>query len=203
MVEALGSGVAAGYGIAVPVGAIAVLIVGAGIRNGFGVAAAAGAGAATADLAYALIAVFAGTAASEILEGRERPIGLASAAVLLAIAGYGLWSLRGRSLAGSAVSRRSSPAPTYLRFLALTIVNPLTVVYFTSLVVGLRPDWSPATGAVFAAGAFAASLSWQLLLAAVGAFGGHRLGGRFRVAAVVGGNLVVAGFAVAIVMRSV
>jgi arginine exporter protein ArgO len=91
---------------------------------------------------------------------------------------------------------------TYLRFLALTLVNPLTVVYFSSLVIGLRLEWSFAAGAVFAAGAFAASLSWQLLLAALGAVGRHRLGAGFRVTAAVIGNLVVVGLAAAIVVRA-
>ena len=49
-------------------------------------------------------------------------------------------------------------------------MNPSTVVYFAALVVGL-----PAVGGgtaeriVFAAGAFLASISWQSLLAVVGA----------------------------------
>ena len=202
VLEALGSGIAAGYGIAVPVGAIAVLIVGAAVRDGFAVGAAAGAGAATADLVYALIAAFAGSAASGLLEGKERGVGLASAAVLLAIAVHGLWSLRGRSAAGQPAPGRTAPAATYLRFVVLTIVNPLTVVYFSSLVVGLRLEWSLAAGAVFAVGAFFASLSWQLMLATAGAVGRHRLGARFRTAAVVVGNVVVLGFAAAIVVRS-
>jgi threonine/homoserine/homoserine lactone efflux protein len=204
MLEALWSGVAAGYGIAVPVGAIAVLIVGTAIKDGFATGAAAGAGAATADLLYALVAAFAGTAVSGVLEGKERAIGLVSAAVLVAIAGHGLWSLQGRSIEATAVPVPAALAVTYARFVVLTIVNPLTVVYFSSLVIGLRlgTEWTFATGAAFAVGAFAASLSWQLVLATLGAVGRHRLGARFRVAAVVGGNLVVLGFAAAIVVRS-
>jgi threonine/homoserine/homoserine lactone efflux protein len=204
MLEALWSGVAAGYGIAVPVGAIAVLIVGTAVKDGFATGAAAGAGAATADLLYALVAAFAGTAVSGVLEGKERAIGLVSAAVLVAIAGHGLWSLQGRSIEATAVPVPAALAVTYARFVVLTIVNPLTVVYFSSLVIGLRlgTEWTFATGAAFAVGAFAASLSWQLVLATLGAVGRHRLGARFRVAAVVGGNLVVLGFAAAIVVRS-
>jgi threonine/homoserine/homoserine lactone efflux protein len=64
-------GMIAGYGIAIPVGAIAVLIVQVGIRCGFRCAASAGAGAATADLLYALLAVTGGS--------RSRPPSRASA----------------------------------------------------------------------------------------------------------------------------
>ena len=53
-------GAAAGYGIAIPVGPIAVLIVRTGLRRGFRVAAAAGAGTATVDLVYATIALVVG-----------------------------------------------------------------------------------------------------------------------------------------------
>jgi len=49
-------GVLAGYGIAIPVGAIAVLIVDMGLRRGFGFGLMAGAGAATADFLYAGLA---------------------------------------------------------------------------------------------------------------------------------------------------
>jgi threonine/homoserine/homoserine lactone efflux protein len=203
MLEALWSGIAAGYGIAVPVGAIAVLIVNVSLRGGFRLGAAAGAGAASADLVYAMVAAFAGSAVAGALEGNERPITLVSAAVLVAIAVHGLWSLRGRGGGDEGRDGGASPAATYFAFLGLTVVNPLTVIYFASLIVGLGlgDDWSWATGAVFAAGAFGASLSWQWLLAGIGAFGRHRLGERFRITAVVGGNAVVLGFAVLVVMR--
>ena len=58
--NAFWEGVLAGYGIAIPVGAIAILIVDMGLRRGFPPAFMAGAGAATADFIYALLAVIAG-----------------------------------------------------------------------------------------------------------------------------------------------
>ena len=51
--------VVAGLGIAVPVGAIAVLIVDLGMRQGFARAVPAAMGAASADLTYATIAALA------------------------------------------------------------------------------------------------------------------------------------------------
>jgi len=204
MLEALWSGVAAGYGIAVPVGAIAVLIVNTSLRGGFRLGMAAGAGAASADLLYAMVAAFAGSAVAGALAGRERPTTVASAVVLAAIALHGLWGLRDGGEGPSHDHGAASPLRTYLVFLGLTIVNPLTVIYFMSLIVGLGlgAEWSLATGAVFAAGAFAASLSWQGLLAGIGAVARHRLGDRFRVAAVVAGNVVVLGLAVLVVVRA-
>ena len=84
------TGVFAGYGIAVPVGAIAVLIVETGIRCGFRCAASAGAGAATADLLYAALAVAGGVGIASSIRSIDEPLRYVSAAVLVLIAVVGL-----------------------------------------------------------------------------------------------------------------
>ncbi|HSJ34059.1 MAG TPA: LysE family transporter [Acidimicrobiia bacterium] len=193
-------GVLAGYGIAIPVGAIAVLILGTGMRCGFPCAAAAGAGAATADLVYATVAVTVGAAAARLLEPWAGPIRLASALVLIAMAVWGLAVLRrsARHSPGTVSVNRGEMMATYGRFLGLTIINPLTVIYFTSMVLGNVVGRPVGAGGaiVFAVGAFAASLSWQLLLAGVGAFGRRGLPPSARVVALVVGNLIILGLAV-------
>jgi threonine/homoserine/homoserine lactone efflux protein len=60
-------GVLAGYGIAIPVGAIAILIVDTGLRRGFTVGFMAGAGAAAADFIYASLAALTGEALASLL----------------------------------------------------------------------------------------------------------------------------------------
>lgn len=65
--EAFGTGAVAGFGIAIPVGAIAVLILQTGIRQGFWSAFLAGAGATSADLIYAGLAVLGGAALSGLV----------------------------------------------------------------------------------------------------------------------------------------
>jgi len=204
--DAFLSGVLAGYGIAIPVGAIAVLIVEVGMRCGFRCAASAGAGAATADLLYATAAVAGGAAMASTIESIETPLKYASAAVLVAIALVGLLRLRRdrrEDPAAAALPERSELLGTYAKFLGLTIINPLTVVYFAAFVVGLglADGLSFLGGVVFVTGAFLASLSWQWLLAGIGAFAGHRLPDRVRVGTVVAGNLLVLTLAVAIVLR--
>lgn len=198
-------GALAGYGIAIPVGAIAVLIVGTGMRCGFACGAAAGAGAATADLIYAVVAATAGAAAARMLEPWSGPIQLVSAAVLAGLAIWGVAGWRHNKLepAVPVVVTRGEMAATYGRFLGLTIINPLTVIYFTSMVLGNaigRPGGLVGT-AMFAVGAFLASLSWQLLLAGVGAFGRRGLPPFARTVTLVVGNLVVLGVALRIVMH--
>jgi threonine/homoserine/homoserine lactone efflux protein len=195
-------GVIAGFGIAVPVGAIAVLIVQVGIRCGFWCAASAGAGAATADLLYSVLAVVGGAALAATIAGIGAPFRVVSAAVLAAIAVRGLLRAR-RELAPADASPpgRGELALTYVKFLGLTIVNPLTVVYFAAVVLGLglADDLTAPELALFAAGAFLASLSWQTLLAGVGAAARHRLPRRFTTGAAVVGNLLVLAMAALIV----
>jgi arginine exporter protein ArgO len=57
----------------------------------------------------------------------------------------------------------------------MTTMNPLTVVYFTALVLGRQAAAAPgrADQAVFVVAVFVASASWQLVLAGGGAFLGR------------------------------
>ena len=214
MTEAFAAGVIAGYGVAVPVGAIAVLIVDASLRRGLRAGLAAGAGAATADGLYAGLAALAGAAIARLVAPIQTQLGWLSVAVLVVIAVRGLLMLR-RELVGSAAAPAPEPTidgaaidatrigssgdsarRTYARFLGLTIINPMTVVYFAALVLGLPSLGNEAAErAAFVIGAFAASLSWQSLLAGVGAVVHRRLPVRSRLATSLLGNLIVLAFA--------
>jgi arginine exporter protein ArgO len=80
---------------------------------------------------------------------------------------------------------------TYARFVALTILNPATIAYFAALVVGL-PQMSDALARLaFVVGVTVSSLSWQWLLAAVGALVGLRSPQRFHEITAVVGNVIV------------
>jgi arginine exporter protein ArgO len=196
--RAFAEGVVAGLGVAVPIGAIAVLIVDLAMRRGFGAAVPAAFGAASADLTYASVAAVAGIAVADALEPYERPIAFVSAAILGAIAIYRMWRLLRPP--DVVPSRRTGTRPfrTYAAFLGLTLVNPLTVTYFAALILGLSVDTlrSNADRAVFVLGAFVASAAWQLFLAGAGAVMHHRLPERARLATAVVGNLLIATLAV-------
>lgn len=191
------AGAVAGYGIAVPVGAIAVLIVDLGIRHGFRPAFFAGAGAASADLAYSTLAVLGGAALTRAVSGIGDDVRVVSGLVLLVIGLHGLWRV-GRRKAVPVHASPASAVAIYARFLGLTIINPMTVVYFAAVVIGLGVvdgmGW--AEGTSFVTGAFLASLSWQTLLATVGWRVGARLSPRARMVASTLGNLVVLAMAV-------
>jgi arginine exporter protein ArgO len=92
MTAAFLAGAIAGYGVAVPVGAIAVLIAGLTARTSLRVGAAAGLGAATADGVYALIAVLGGAALAAAIAPISTPLRWVAAVILLLLAAHTAWS---------------------------------------------------------------------------------------------------------------
>jgi arginine exporter protein ArgO len=202
--DAFLSGVVAGYGIAIAVGAISLLIIQTGIKCGFRCAFMAGAGAATADLVYAVLAVIGGAAVAQVINSAGNMFQILSGIVLVVIALVGLQkATRPVEQVEVALPNRSDLAKTYARFLGLTIINPITIVYFAAVVVGLgvASDLTATGGVMFAVGAFLASLSWQTLLASVGAIAGKGMSPRVQQISMAGGNLVILGLAAVILFR--
>lgn len=213
MLDAVLAGVIAGYAIAIPVGAIAALLITLGAQHGARVAAGGAFGAATVDGLYATIAVTAGAVIAPLIARVEEPLRWVSVAVLLVLGVVlALPGLRPRSSpvsaasidgeAGDADARAGSRVRTmtfrrlFVTVGALTLVNPVTVVYFAALVGSstLAVDAPAAERTVFVLAAFVASLSWQLLLTTAGSLVGRVLTGPTgaRVTALVGGALVIA-----------
>ncbi len=201
--DAFLQGVLAGYGIAIPVGAIAILIVELGMRQGFWAGFAAGAGAATADLVFASTAALAGHTLASVLAPYAGALRLAGAAVLMGLGAWGLWRLArsNKPDPGSEVLVKERPLAIYSRFVGLTLLNPLTVTYFAALILGGNVEINGWAGrAAFVVGAVAASLSWQSLLAATGALGHRHLSPGVQRGASVLGNLIVIGLGVRMVV---
>ncbi|HVN11377.1 MAG TPA: LysE family transporter [Kineosporiaceae bacterium] len=193
VVTALGAGALAGLGVALPLGAIGVLIIQEGITGGWRPAAAAGLGVGLVDGAYAAVAVAAGAAVTRALAGSERAVQLVGAIVLATVAARGIARLRRPQEPGVPVPR----GRVLRRFVALTAVNPMTAVYFVVLTAGLgRVVSGPTAGIAFAAGVLIASCVWQLTLAGAAALAGARLPRRLRLATGVAGYLLVAAYAV-------
>ncbi|MEU3499409.1 LysE family transporter [Streptomyces hundungensis] len=105
------AGAAAGLGVAVPVGAVGVLLVQEGMRERRGAMAAAAA-VATVDLAYAALATALGPLIADALSGVEAWVRLASALVLATIAGHGLWASRRRPAREAAAAPVAPEPPT-------------------------------------------------------------------------------------------
>ncbi len=184
--HAFWSGVVAGYGIAVPVGAVGAYLVVLAGRAGLRVAVPAALGVASADVLYALLAVVGGAALATPLAAVSGPLRWASFVVLLALAvRIAVLGVRGHRTDDRA-DDRAEPARGqgagvgYLTMLGATLLNPATVVYFTALVVGGggRVGPEPGAGSLFVAGAGLASGSWQLLLVLGGSALGRIVTGR-------------------------
>jgi arginine exporter protein ArgO len=199
VMNALAAGIVAGLAVAIPLGAIGVLIVDLGVRGGFRPAFLAGLGTALADGVYATVAAVAGLAVGAWLAPAERAIALVGAAALAAVGLYGLVALRREPAA-----RALPPADHRLvaRFLALTAVNPATAATFAGLIVGL-PAVAHASApgkAAFVVGAFGASLAWQSTLAGGGALMRHGLPAGARTWTSVIGRVLVLALAAKLVL---
>lgn len=197
VIAALVAGLLAGYGIAIPVGAVATYLLALTARTSLKVGAAAALGVATADGLYALTAALGGTALARAIQPIMIPLRWASVLVLLALAAKTATTALSHHRTNQAprthqaphtlpATTRTPPTPTptptrvYAGLLGVTLLNPTTVVYFAALVLGSQTTTAPPDRlkqALFVLGAFAASASWQLLLAAGGALLGKALTG--------------------------
>ncbi|MEU1406560.1 LysE family transporter [Streptomyces sp. NPDC005728] len=183
MTAALLAGLLAGYGIAVPVGAVGTYLVSLTARTSLRTGACAALGVATADGLYALLAAAGGSALAAALRPVLTPLRWASALVLAVLAVQcavlALRQYRAHRLA----TRPERPVPgaarAYFGLLGITLLNPVTVIYFAALVLGTSTADAvrPLERVVFVLAAFAASASWQLLLAGGGALLGRALTG--------------------------
>lgn len=183
MTGALVSGLVAGYGIAIPVGAVGAYLVSLTARTSLRTGACAALGVATADGLYALVAAIGGTALAASLQPVLGPLRWVSALALaaLAVRGAGAALRQHRSTGAAAAARAAPPGPVraYLGLLGITLLNPTTVIYFAALVLGSRTGGPvrPLEQGLFVLAAFAASASWQLTLAGSGALLGRALTG--------------------------
>ena len=163
---ALIAGLAAGLAIAMQVGVVSLLLVETAIAGGVRVGVAAGLGVATVDLIFAAAAAVAGGTAGVVLAEHETEIRLVAAATLTAIALHGLAMLKGgaaeRTDAGDALGGAGAGSH-YIRFFAITSVNPLTIASFAAVATSL-PLGHPSAVIAFTAGVGVASAAWHVLL---------------------------------------
>ena len=188
MAAALLAGVVAGYAVALPVGAVAAYLVSLAARHPWRVGAAGALGVATVDGAYALLAALGGAAVATVVQPVAAQLRVVAAVVLLGIAAdtaWKAWAAWRDHRSGRVTDDGGDPAAawrTYARLVAITAVNPATVLFFVVVVAGWQvPDAGgsgrAATAALFGLGAFVSSASWQLLLASAGTALGRLLSG--------------------------
>ncbi|MFI8522705.1 LysE family transporter [Streptomyces sp. NPDC085481] len=208
MIAAALAGLLAGYGIAIPVGAVGAYLVAVTARTGWRTGAAAALGVATADGVYALLAVAGGSALVPLLTPVMTPLRWVSALVLVALAVRAALTALAAHRSGRLASRDDaatalSPARAYLTFLGITILNPMTVIYFAALILATGPE-APASAperTAFVLAALLASATWQLLLATGGTLLGRTLtGARGRLTTALASSTLIAVLAVHLVV---
>jgi arginine exporter protein ArgO len=207
MTDAFVAGLVAGYGVAVPVGAIAILIMGLAARTSLAVGASAAMGVATADGLYAAVAVLGGAAVAGVIEPIATPLRWVAVAVLLVLAAHTAISAvrhyRDPARAARVRDGLGTPLRAYLGVLALTLLNPMTIVYFAALVLGRQTSdrVTPGGAAVFVVAAFLASASWQLLIATGGSLVGRVLAGpRGRLGTAIASSVLILVLAVGLLV---
>jgi arginine exporter protein ArgO len=197
------SGLLAGYGIAMPVGAIAVFLIRLGAAACLCIGAAAGLGAATVDGGFALAAVAGGAGLARRVTAVAGPLHWAAGATLAIVAAWMAVAALRRYRSPAAAPRVGlalrTPLRAYAALAGVTVVNPLTAVYWAALVLGRQASaaaFTPAQAGAFVAAVFTASASWQLVLVSGGALTGRLAGSRRGMLAIsLASSLVIAGMA--------
>ena len=209
VIAALAAGLLAGYGIAMPVGAVAAYLVALTARTSLRTGVFAALGVATADGVYALIAVSCRAALAPALRPATLPMRWGSAVVLIALAVHGtITAIRRRRERRDGTRVGGAPSGAVRAFLGMwgmTMMNPLTVLYFTALVLGRQTAAAPgpADQAGFVLAVFVASASWQLTLAGGGAFLGRVLtSSRGQLLTAIAAGLLIGGLAVHLLMAA-
>jgi threonine/homoserine/homoserine lactone efflux protein len=190
---ALIAGLAAGIAIAMQVGAVSLLLVETSVAHGSRIGLASGLGVATADLLFAAAAAVAGGAAGAVLSDHELEIRLVAAGTLAAIAVHGLVAMRReRAVGRDAIADPAGAGARahYLRFLAITSVNPLTIASFAAVATSLPPG-DAAAATAFAAGAGVASAGWHVVLTVAAGRAGRWITPRIERGLGIGGRIAV------------
>ncbi|GIH05095.1 lysine transporter LysE [Rhizocola hellebori] len=206
MTAALLAGLVAGYGVAIPLGAIGALLMSLGARTPWRIASAAALGPAVADGIYALVAVLGGASLARWIEPISTPLRWIAVAVLLFMAfrttASAIKHYRDPTKARE-VPELTSPGRAFAALLGLTLLNPATILYFGALVLGWQSSGSydGGEGAVWVAAVVVASASWQLLLAGGGAVVGRVLRSpKGKLGTAIGSSVMIGGLAIYVLL---
>jgi threonine/homoserine/homoserine lactone efflux protein len=169
-------GLAMGFAIAAPVGAIGVLCIRRTLRAGRALGIATGLGAATADGVYGAVAAFGVTALSAALVDARGWLGLAGGLFLVYLGARTIASepARERDERREPKSLVAAWSSTFL----LTLGNPSTILMFVGVfaALGVAAQGTGVAGPILlVAGVFCGSAAWWLLLSTAVASVRHRL----------------------------
>jgi threonine/homoserine/homoserine lactone efflux protein len=165
-------GMIIGIALAAPVGPIALICIQRTVAEGRLHGIISGIGVATADACYAAVVAFGLALISDFLLARQWFFRLFGGIVLIAV---GIRILMSIPPDATVKPEHESFVRDYYTMLALTIANPLTILFFTiiipgfGVVIGGNSSVSPAA---FVVGVFAGEVLWWVFLC--GTFGSMR-----------------------------
>lgn len=155
-------GIAVGFSIAAPVGAIGLLCIQNTLSGGIRLGLASGLGAATADMMYGILVALGMRTVSTFLLA-YRPILTLLGGLFLCY--LGIKKFFAKPALQAANISKGSILKTYIVTFFLTLTNPATILDFMALFTGLSIDVSGYSQALhFVAGVFLGSAFWWLLL---------------------------------------
>jgi threonine/homoserine/homoserine lactone efflux protein len=180
-----------GFTIAAAVGPISLLCIRRTLAEGRVVGIVSGMGVATADATYGAIAAFGLTAVTDLLVDWRRALGVVGGLFLLWLAWRTIRSVPREATTAANGDRRGLPG-AYVSTLGLTLTNPMTILSFAALFVGLNVTGGNAAGAaMLTLGVFAGSAAWWVVLVtAVGAVRSRLTPWGMRMINVVSGGLI-------------
>ena len=157
-------GVIIGLTLAVPVGPISLVCIHRTVANGRLHGIASGLGVATADSLYAAVAFLGLTAVSGLIIGHQGLFRLLAGTALVLV---GIQVFRSIPAAVQARNGQEPYLRDYLSLLAIAGANPLTIIFFITILpgFGVVAHGTTLSAAIpFVAGIFTGSAAWWILL---------------------------------------
>ena len=150
-----------GLAVAAPVGPMSLLCIHRTLDHGRAGGLVFGAGIAAADMTYAALAGLGVTAISSLLLAGAFWIRLAGSLLLIWL---GVRIAISAPAANKQASLSQSPGRSFLTAYGLTLANPPTIIFFAGIFAALAPVAVISHAVTFAAGVFAGSMLWWVLL---------------------------------------
>ena len=200
MFELFTIGFLAGLALAIPVGPMAIMLVNTTVSKGLRHGVIGALGMASVDGLYALTVFVIGALVASILSSLKLALGLIGATILLVLGIQTLVKnlalLKQDEATATSPTNQSTVLKTFGVFVAATVVNPPTALYFLAIapnVANMGYQLSFETVAVFTVAVFIGSLIWQEALVFVGLSIRSITTNRFRVwLGFFGGALIIA-----------
>lgn len=155
-------GIAVGFSIAAPVGAIGLLCIEQTLKGGIRRGLASGLGAATADMMYGILVALGLKASQSLLLSYKTPLTIIGSLFLCYLGLRKFWA---SPAINHAEPVKGGLLKTYVMTFFLTLTNPATILDFMALFTALNVDVTGyIAGLSFVGGVFLGSAFWWLLL---------------------------------------